>query len=199
MRQAVQTLCELGVVERRAGIGTRVISRQPVARYTQVMDTLNDLTRYAQDTLFLPEFRRTISVDDAPEELRAASDLRNWYHVHGLRYGSDKAEGPIALVDIYLDAAFADAPALQTTTNQPVHMLVEQHYNIRFTRVDQVIQGTLIEGAAAARLDVPPASPGLRIIRSYFAGNRLVEMTVGLHPAARFSYSMSFELTRSGA
>lgn len=198
VRQAVQKLCELGVVERRAGIGTRVISRQPVTRYTQVMDTLNDLTRYAQNTLFCPELRRTILLEDAPEELRAASEVRDWYHIHGLRFSPDRAQGPIALVDIYLNAAFAEAPALQTITDQPVHRLVEQHYNFRFTRVDQVIQSMLIEGVIASRLDVPSLSPGLRILRSYFASDKLVEMTIGLHPAARFSYSMSFELTRPG-
>lgn len=195
VRQAIQKLCGLGVVERRAGIGTRVLAREPVTRYTQVMDGLGDLTRYARDTVFQPEGRRMIGAGDGPEELRAGGTAR-WFHIHGLRYDPDREEAPIALVDIYLDSAFADAPGLRTVTDVPVFALIEAHYGIRFTRVDQVIRGALIEGEDAARLGVTPSSAGLRILRSYYLHERLVELTIGLHPAGRFSYSTSFALAR---
>lgn len=197
VRKAIQKLCDIGVIERRAGIGSRVVSRQPKTRYTQVMDTLSDLTRYAESTIFRPDLRETLAPGSGPAELPALPGGRGWYHVHGLRFNLDEARAPIAMVDIYLDSEYAGALSLNQTTNVPVHKLVEEHYGIRITRVDQEVKGILIKGSAADALGVKSGSPGLSIMRSYFVNDRLIEVTTGIHPSERFSYSMSFQLTKA--
>lgn len=71
VREAVQKLCDLGFVTHRAGIGTKVISGQPPSRYTQVMDTLSDLTRYAESTTFQIVSRERLTIDrECAENIR---------------------------------------------------------------------------------------------------------------------------------
>lgn len=53
------------------------------------------------------------------------------------------------------------------------------------------------ESAAAEELQVPVGSPGLRIVHTYFVRNRVIEVTVGVHPASLFSYSMTFQLAQT--
>lgn len=55
----------------------------------------------------------------------------------------------------------------------------------------------MIEGCDAEALQVPDPSPGLRIIRTYFVGEKVIEVTTGVHPANRFSYCMTFQLAQA--
>ncbi|WP_374703643.1 hypothetical protein [Burkholderia sp. WAC0059] len=63
--------------------------------------------------------------------------------------------------------------------------------------MEQEIQSQLIGGIQAAALQVPDGSAGLRIVRTYFVRDQIIEVTTGLHPASRFSYSMTFQLTQA--
>lgn len=195
VRQAVQKLCDLGIVAPRAGIGTRVVSDRPQAKYTQIMDTLADLPRYARGTVLQVLTRRDLKIDSA---LSAQLDLpagSSWVHLHGIRFSDESARQAITSVDIYVASEFRRASVVRGPADVPVHMMIEKKYGVRATRVEQEIQGTLIEGETAAALQVADGSAGLRIIRSYFVDERLIERTIGVHPAGRFSYSMTFKLT----
>jgi DNA-binding GntR family transcriptional regulator len=58
--------------------------------------------------------------------------------------------------------------------------------------VDQEIEATLIDAETARLLKAEPGAPALKFIRRYYVtGRRLVELSVSLHPADRFSYHMT--------
>ncbi|MBO3277021.1 GntR family transcriptional regulator [Pseudomonas schmalbachii] len=196
VRQAIQKLCALGLVTRQAGVGTRVVANRPQSKYTQSMDALTDLARYAKGTTFQLTVREQIEAGPDQVELLRCEAGTPWLHLGGVRLNSNESREPIALVDIYVDAAFADLPKIGKHMNVPVYNLIEERYGIRMTRVEQELQGVLIDGATAEALQVPAGSPGLRAIRTYFVGDRVVEVTTGIHPASRFSYSMTFQLER---
>jgi DNA-binding GntR family transcriptional regulator len=42
-----------------------------------------------------------------------------------------------------------------------------------------------------------PGAKWLRIVLAYFMRDKVIEATTGVHPASRFSYSMSFPLAQS--
>ncbi len=61
--------------------------------------------------------------------------------------------------------------------------------------VQQEISATIIGAANARELRVKRGSPGLTVIRRYVgADDRVLEVAVNLHPADRYSYSMSLRL-----
>jgi DNA-binding GntR family transcriptional regulator len=194
VRGAVQKLCDLGFVTRRAGIGTKVVSSQPQSKYTQVMDTLGDLTRYAESTKFLVKSRKSLTIGHRGSEQVGLPPGSKWFHIHGLRFAEDNTREAIALVDIYVAPDFVFESDFEQSSNSPVYKIIEQKYGVRITRVDQEIQGALISSDAAYELQVTEGLAGLRIVRSYYVGLRLVEKTIGLHPASRFSYAMTFNL-----
>lgn len=197
VRQAIQKLCDLGLVSRQAGVGTRVVSTHPQNRYVQTMDALSDLARYAQGTE-LQLMSRAFVTTDVP----LATQLRGqpgekWLHINGVRYGAGDTPEPIALVDIYVASAYSLLPSFGKTLSVPVYTMLEQQFGIKVTRVEQEFQGWLIDGTTAETLQVSPGTAGLKIIRTYFVGESVVEVTTGIHPASRHSYSMTFNLSQS--
>jgi GntR family transcriptional regulator len=197
VRQAIQKLCSLGLVTRQAGVGTRVVSDRPQTRYTQSMDALADLVQYAKGTTLQVSMRERMSADEAHAELLRCAPAAKWLHIAGVRYSGGKAAEPISLVDIYVEAAYGQLKGLTKALDVPVHTMIEEQYGIKVTRVEQELQGLLIEGAAAEALQVTSGSAGMRIIRTYFVRDKVIEVTTGVHPASRFSYSMTFNLTQS--
>ncbi|MFD4121080.1 GntR family transcriptional regulator [Alcaligenes faecalis] len=194
VRQAVQKLCNLGLVHRQAGVGTRVIANHPQARYRQNMDSLSDLYRYAKGTHLVISNRRTIQPQQGLKELAHFDTTSPWLQLAGVRYKDlDRAEA-IALVDIYVNADYSALPDLGDVLTIPVHALIERHFGIRVTRVEQEIQGVLITAEQAQTLHVDTGSAGLRIIRRYYMGDELLEVTSGVHPAERFSYAVTYTL-----
>lgn len=195
VRQALHKLTGLGLIERQAGVGTRVLASQPPTRYVQAMDGLSDLTRYAEGTSFTATVRERLTADARQAALLRSAPGAKWLHLSGLRTSAGALPEPIALVDIYVAdevSRLSKLPNVGQVFGVPVYQLIEAQYGLRVTRVDQEIQGVCIDGEAAAALRVEPGTPGLRIIRTYLQGERAIEVTTGLHPASRFSYTMSF-------
>lgn len=199
VRQAVLKLTSLGMVTRQAGVGTRVVSDRPQSHFTQVMDSPADLVSYAKGTTLRTAGCGTIRADgDLAALLRCAPGAK-WLHIAGTRFGGAPAHEPIGLVDIYVDSAYADLPAPGETLDVPVYTMVEKQYGIKITRVEQEVQGWLVEGPQAEALQVPDNSAGLRIVRTYFLRDQAIVVTTGVHPASRFSYCTSYQLTQAGS
>ena len=195
VRQAIQKLCALGLVTRQAGVGTKIVADQPQTHYTQSMSTLADLVKYAEGTRINITHSTLIRADGKLAALLHCPLDHNWLHLTGVRYREDEDHQAIALVDMYVDAKYDQLPALSKPLERPLYSLIEATYGIKVTRVDQEIQGVLIEGSQADTLGVPSGSPGLRILRTYYVKDTVIEVTSGLHPGSRFSYSMSFQLS----
>lgn len=199
VRQAVQKLTSLGMVTRQAGVGTRVIADRPQSRFMQVMDSPADLVSYAKGTTLRTSGSSTIQADEALAALLRCAPGAAWLHIAGTRYGCPPALEPIALVDIYVDGTYGALSQLGETLDVPVYTMVEKQYGIKITRVEQKVEGWLIEGAQAKALQVPDKSAGLRITRTYFLREQAIVVTTGVHPASRFSYCTSYQLTQAGS
>ncbi|MCE4546071.1 MULTISPECIES: GntR family transcriptional regulator [unclassified Caballeronia] len=199
VRQAIQKLCGLGLITRQAGVGTTVVADRPQTRYVQAMDSLSDLALYAKGTCLRVNTRSTMQADAAQAALLRCATGSKWLHLEGVRYGGEHNDEPIALVNIYVDSGYSRLTGLSKTLDKPVYTMIEEQHGIKVTRVEQQIQGLLIEGPQADLLQVKQGSAGLGIVRSYFVRDKVIEVTTGVHPASRFSYSMSFQLTQSTA
>ncbi|WP_432259794.1 GntR family transcriptional regulator [Cupriavidus sp. TMH.W2] len=195
VRQAIKALIDLGLVSRQQGIGTRVLSNQARARYNQSISGLDDIARYAQETDFRILSRHMVAPGEGRVPLPAdgAEGADKWLHIAGLR--STLGAGlPISLADIYVSPRYARLPRLGATLNVPVHDLIERRFGTRVTRVDQDTQGALVSQDEAELLQVEPGSAALRIVRTYFVDDEVIEVTLSVHPAERYSYKQSFEL-----
>lgn len=196
VRLAVKALIDLGLVSRQQGIGTRVLSNQTRARYSQSIAGLDDIARYAQETHFRILSKGHLS--SAAEGRVALPEVGDgkWLHISGLRTTQEKGAA-ISLADIYVNPRYAKLPRLGATLNVPVHALIERQSGVQVTRVDQDIQGALIGDDEAELLGVSAGEAALRIVRTYYVGEEVIEVTLSVHPAGRYSYKQTFALEGS--
>jgi DNA-binding GntR family transcriptional regulator len=190
VREAVQSLEELGVVKRRQGIGTEVLSSNGKRRYVQQVTSLEDLFQYAVGTrLAILTKDRFAPSGTMQEFLSGASGT--WLRFTALRWAGVR---PISYSTIYISPKYDKLPRLSKSVQKPLYFLIEQRYGVRVTSVEQEIFGAVLSGVHARHLKVSPGTAGLRIVRRFFVGEDLIEVTDALHPAERFSYSMSVQL-----
>lgn len=194
VREAIRRLQERGLVTRQRGIGTSVKANRVESRYVQSTSAIADLPRYVEDTRLVTTEAEDVIADEALAELLKCPPGQRWVKVTGFRYAG-KAKLPMALTEIYINAAYGGIRKLIGTMKVPVYTLLEKQYGVTIVEVAQEIRATTIGPADARRLSVKSGSAGLVVTRRYFGDNdRPVEVAVNLHPADRFSYSMSMRL-----
>lgn len=194
VREAIRRLQERGLVTRQRGIGTSVKANRVETRYVQSATAISDLPRYVEETRLVTTDATEVTADSALAELLRCPEGQRWVKVRGFRYAG-KQKLPMALSDIYVSAAYGGVRRLIGTMKVPVYALIEKQYGIAIAEVRQEIRATLIGAPEAKLLSVKPGSAGLVVTRRYFGDDdRPIEVAVNLHPADRFSYSMTLRL-----
>jgi GntR family transcriptional regulator len=198
IREAIRRLQERGLVTRQRGVGTEVRTDRVEPRYVQSTASIADLPRYVEDTRLVTHASEDVIADEALAETLACPVGQRWVHVTGYRYaGRDKL--PIALTHIYINAAYGGIQKLIGTQKVPVYTLIERQYGESVVEVKQTIRAVALTQAEARDLKVKRGSAGLVVTRTYVGANgRALEVAVNLHPADRFSYSMSLRLQPPG-
>ncbi|SCX72516.1 GntR family transcriptional regulator [Variovorax sp. EL159] len=199
IRQVVGRLTRIGLVSKQQGIGTTVLRSTPAPSYVQTMGTFADLSQYARGTELVVTEKQQIAAEGQICELLSCAPGEKVLRLSGVRYLGDQERVAIAIVAIYVASRYSKLRGLTARPKTPVHSLIEQTYDVQITRVEQDIHGALIIGTNATTLDVADGSAGLFIVRRYYLNSELVEVTTGLHPAERFSYSMAFALSSSNS
>lgn len=200
VREAIRRLQDRGLVTRQRGIGTTVRASRIEPRYVQSTASIADLPQYVEDTRLVTTEAHNVIADKALAELLKCSVGQRWVKVIGFRYaGREKL--PMALTHIYINAAYAGIQKLIGTMKVPVYTLIEKQYGESIVEIKQEISATSIKPDEARALKVRSGSAGLVVTRRYLGANdRVIEVAVNLHPADRFSYSMSLRLqTPAGA
>jgi DNA-binding GntR family transcriptional regulator len=194
MREAIRRLLERGLVTRQRGIGTTVKASRVENQYVQTTTKITDLPRYVEDTRLVTTQAEDVIADEALATLLKCPPGQRWVKVTGYRH-VNKGKLPMALTDIYISAAYGGIRKLIGTMKVPVYTLLERQYSLSIVEVQQEISATIIGAADAKRLSVKPGSAGLVVTRRYLSDNdHTIEVAVNLHPADRYSYSMSLRL-----
>ena len=91
-----------------------------------------------------------------------------------------------------MDAAYKEVAADQGSLRTAIWSLIERQFGETVVEVEQQIEAAILDAKQATQLQAAPGSPALKFTRRYYVtGRRLVELSVNLHPADRFSYKMS--------
>jgi DNA-binding GntR family transcriptional regulator len=101
VREALRRLVEQGMVQRRQGAGSVVVSTTPQARFVHSLSSLNDLFQYALDTHYDMLSTEQVSLDaKIASDLGVAAEAR-WHLIEGLRSG-EKGGKAICYVHSYV-------------------------------------------------------------------------------------------------
>ena len=94
--------------------------------------------------------------------------------------------------EVYVHVAYAGIRSLIGKRTGPIYTLIEEKYGERVVEVVQTLRAVTVPASIAAGLRVAPNSPALQIERVYKSvKHRIIEVAFNIHPADRFSYTIS--------
>ncbi len=190
VRQAIQHLRSVGLVTARKGVGTRVEAAQASGRFLHTMHSVGDIRQYATGMRLEILGTDETTLRGSKAALIGARPGRRFLRIIGIRR-RDRDNKPVSHAEIFIDAAFSAVTAEIPTVGTAIWEVIERHYGETLVEVEQQIDAVSITGEHARLLEVAEGTPALRVIRRYYAtGRRLIELSINLHPAKRFSYSM---------
>jgi GntR family transcriptional regulator len=196
-RAAVRVLASAGLITRRQRVGTIVVALPDDARYRQDAASLPDLLQYAQDTELRLVYVGKVTLSRTQAREFGADAGAEWIYAIGIRHeGSGKGNGkaggrPFCLTRLFLNPVLKGIESKLRERKTAVYALIEREYRIPIERVEQDLQGIVLEADDAANLGARPGAPALRIVRRYYSDDgRLLEVADNIHPSDRFTYHM---------
>jgi len=190
VRQAIQHLRNRGLVSARKGVGTRVQAISAEPSYTQSMRSLGELLQYATETRLDVIAVEEVAARGALAEALGCRPKKPWIRVAGVRHGAH-GEPPHCFNEVFVDEAYRGITEEAATLRTAIWSLIETRYGETVIEVDQEIEATVLDAEMARLLQAKTGAPALRFTRRYYVtGRRLVELSVSVHPADRFSYKM---------
>lgn len=190
VREAVRVLATAGLVTRRQRVGTVVIALPDAARYTHDASSVRDLLQYAQDTELRFVYIGRVALSRAQARELEAEAGQEWIYAVGLRIAAGETR-PICVTRLFLNPLLKGIEGKLRERHGAVYALIEAAYGLSIERVDQELQGVLLDTDDAANLGALPGDPALRVVRRYYDDRgRLLELAENVHPSDRFSYRM---------
>ena len=197
VREAIRRLQEAGLVSRHQGVGTRVEAIDVRPRYVQYLGAIEDFWQYVKDTRLKITERASVPSTQASVDLPELD--RDWLMFEGFRYQGDESNR-ICWTRIYLNPDCAAISELIGPSSDPIYVLIEKHCAEKIVEVRQQISAVLLTPEIAELMKTDPATPGLSTMRRYFGtGDRVLEVTISIHPADRFRYDQRLQLEYIGS
>jgi DNA-binding GntR family transcriptional regulator len=191
IRGALAQLQKLGLVERKQGAATRVLSTEPPPTYVHSMSATGDLMQFAG-----PSWRQVRDIHPLVADEGLASRLgdrpgRRWILIRQTRH-IDGQELPVGWTDIYLTEKYADIAEEVSDYPGLVYALLEERHDIVIHEIRQTISAMPVPEDLAVTLGVAPTSDALGLRRQYRDGDgRIQIITVSVLPAEHYSYEIT--------
>ncbi len=193
VREALRRLEDLGLIGRRQGVGTVILSREPTQSYVQAVRSPSALLQYPEGSLLSVRDTEDMRAGRALARLLGGRTGTRWLHVSCLR-GFGDSRPPICWVDLYMLPEYGDIVPRIGLEPGLVHELIELEHGEQVGNVDISIMARAMPARVAGPLGVEAGTPSLTVVRRYTSRRgRLFLATVSEHPGDRFTYSLSLE------
>ena len=195
IRAAMRELQASGLVSRKKSAGTRVEATRPGAgrgEFTQALSSIEAIQQFGFETVRDVQSIDEVVADDALARKLGCKPGSSWLKVSSLRRLPDRPDTlPICWTDVYIAASIAAEIRGRIGTYRGIFgTLIEETTGRRIVEIRQDISAAGVPEALAKPLRAPAGDHALEIRRQYFLSpSTLIEITVSVHPADRFSYS----------
>jgi GntR family transcriptional regulator len=197
VREALRRLVEQGMVQRRQGAGSIVVSTTPQAQYVHTLSSLNDLFQFALDTHY-----DLLSIDPVMLDAKTATDLgaeagERWQVIEGLR-SHEKGGQAICVVHSYV------APRAKSFVRElkrcvgPFYAHLANRTGEDILEVRQDIFGTPMTPKMAGLLKCKNDAIAMCAFRRYTTRNGTLIASYNWHLAEDFHYRMKMSRAASG-
>lgn len=197
VREALRQLREDGLVASRQGAGSTVVRKEGAPPlYVHSVGSIEELVQYAEATRYRPETRHMLIADTALAARLGGLAGSRWLKVEGFRYAPGEAL-PFCWTEVYVNAAYAGVGELVGKRAGPIYALIEEMYGERVTEIEQTLRVAAAPAEVAPGLGIEPGCAVVELRRAYrVATGELAEIAFNLHPAERFSYSITLRRRR---
>lgn len=166
IRSAMAELDRLGLIERRQGAATRVLSLEPPPTYVHSMTATGDLMQFAGPSRRRVREMIPIVADEALAKRLDGRPGRRWLLIRQTRH-IDGEETPVGWTDVYLSEDHAgigpdipDYPGL-------IYALLEERRGVVITEIRQSIRAIPMPPHLAGVLRADPGGGALELRRQY--------------------------------
>ena len=193
LREALAMLEAEGLISRRRGAGTRVISRTPTSVFRHATGSRAELLNYVEGTEVRWKPVEMIRTSGALARLLGCDEMREWQKLPGVRH--DQSGLPLAIVEVYVDPARVPLPQPLELGTGPVYDWIEKTYGLRPATLSQDIRAKPLGAEEAALLNEPEGASVLQMTRRYFdSSNMLYQISVTTHRSRDFVYNLRIQL-----
>ncbi len=194
IRKALDVLRDLGLVERRSGVGTIVIAQRPKDQIVQTLSSFEELFQYPSET-----YRRQLATKRVVASPELSLMLRSspgqaWTRLRAMRIAR-RTEAPISWLEAYVRPDFADVLKQPNPAGVSLLRQIETAHGHTAATAQVEMSVTRVDAEKAGLLAVEEGSPALIILRRYSGEDGQVYLlTYSVHPENRFS--LNFELEK---
>jgi len=192
VREALRRLTDIGLVARRQGSGSEVLSAERRNNYVQTMRSLRELYDYAAETNL--DFLSTgITVaDQALAQQLGTMPGHEWLHIEAIRRA--QSGEPICYVQIYVNGDYRDIEPHLAGLPGPLYSYLEHHHGVSIVEVIQTISAAPGPAAATRALGLDTAEMMIRVERRYLGtADAPIQVSINWHRMETFSYAMSIK------
>jgi DNA-binding GntR family transcriptional regulator len=192
VREALRALRDEGLVASRQGAGTTVVRRAARPLYTYSIASIDELMQYATEARYAVDKSGIVVADSALAERLGCDAGQRWLRVEGFRYTAAE-QTPICWTEVFVRADYAGIGLMIGRRSGTIYSWIEEMYGVRVGSVEQELRVEPMPEAIAATLR-SETGMAVAIRRAYrLTSNELVEVAFNLHPAERFSYSVTLD------
>ena len=179
VREALRILVSNGLIVRRAGAGSIVVSTSEQIVLVPSLGTVEPVLNVPSSVVRKKMDARYVEAhDQLAEHLRCPRGTA-WFKLREIRYsGLSAGAYPVGVLDIYVLPQYATVATHKSYLKIPVHLQIERLFKCSLDHADVSIFAATVPANLASALKVEPGSAALRVIRRYFDGSgRMYEVT----------------------
>lgn len=187
-REALRVLESDGIVKRRQGKGTEVISTSERKGFTQSFKSISQIYDYASDThLVIDRVMRIIS-DEKISDVLGRLPGREWLLAEGVR--TTRSNEIICGTRIFIHEDFLEISGELSNVKGAIHRLIEDRFNVSVSEVQQNISSQKLDLQVARILGKAESDYSILVTRRYLSQDDTpILVSLNWHPLDGFSYS----------
>nr|WP_321443299.1 GntR family transcriptional regulator [uncultured Cohaesibacter sp.] len=191
VRAAMAELQRLGMIERKQGAPTRVLSNEPPTTYVHSMSVTGDLMQFAGPSWREVQQIEPLVADDQLAERLGDRPGRRWILIRQTRH-IEGQEVPVGWTDIYLSEEYGQIAEQIKDFPGLIYVLLEKETSVIIHKIEQTIRAVPVPDDIAPALDVTAGDHALELRRQYRDANNSSQIiTLSILPAKNYSYEIT--------
>ena len=193
-REAIRRLSDVGLITRRAGIGTTVKAQSINSRYTASISDPTEMFAFNRQTRLQVLSEDWVEIKGAWAEILPQALGQRWMRVSALRFMEGSHE-PVSHTQILVHPSYEAIRERLTEPGATVYRLIEGLHGERIAELKQEISCISMPKDVGLLMQARARSPALRVLRYYIGSHdHLFSVAVNTYPEGRFKLTTRWRL-----